>query len=84
MVESNQVPQISNTVIERESKRFPLVQRREFRDRVALAAVVILLLTNGFAGSQYAQRLRIHTDLVKASYKILRNRSRLTALNGYS
>jgi len=54
-----------------DSERHPAGKRRRFRDGVALAAVVLLLLTNGFAGSQYTQRLRIHTNLVETSYKIL-------------
>lgn len=41
------------------------------RDRIALASVMLLLIVNGFAGSQYTQRLRSHTNLVEESHDIL-------------
>jgi len=71
MTKSNRAPQISDTKIERDSTRNLAGQRRRFRDGVALAAVMLLLLINGFAGSHYTQRLRMHTDLVEASHRIL-------------
>jgi len=71
MTESNRTSQPSSEGIERASAPPPVGPRRRFRDRVALAAFVLLLLTNWFAGFQYTQHLRIHTDLVKASHKIL-------------
>ena len=71
MIDSNRDPEIPNQGIDNVSTRLSAGKHRRFRDVVALAAIVLLLLTNGFAGSQYTQRLRTHTDLVKASHKIL-------------
>jgi PAS domain S-box-containing protein len=68
MIESNRASQISSIGI---AEPPPASQRRGFRDHIALAAVVILLLTSGYVGSQYTQRLRIHYDLVESSHKIL-------------
>jgi len=58
MIESNRDPEIPNQGIDNVLTRLPAINRRRFRDVVALAAIVLLLLTNGFAGSQYVQRLR--------------------------
>jgi len=71
MIECNRDPEISDLGIDRVSAGPPARQWQGFRDRIALIAVVLLLITNGFAGSQYTQRLRIHTDLVEASHRIL-------------
>ncbi len=40
-------------------------------ERIAIGAVVVLMVVSGFAGSQYTQRLRMHTNLVKESYLLL-------------
>ncbi len=40
-------------------------------ERIAIGAVVLLMVVSGFAGSQYTQRLRVHTNLVKESYLLL-------------
>ncbi len=46
-------------------------QRRVLGDRIALGAVVLLLVGSGIAGSYYTQQLRSHTNLVEESHKLL-------------
>ncbi len=48
-------------------------QRRVVGDRIALGAVVLLLVGSGIAGSYYTQQLRSHTNLVEESHKLLTN-----------
>ena len=43
------------------------------RERIAIGAVLLLMVVSGFAGSQNTQRLRMHTNLVKESYLLLSN-----------
>ena len=40
-------------------------------ERIAIGAVVVLMVVSGFAGSQNTQRLRMHTNLVKESHLLL-------------
>ena len=40
-------------------------------ERIAIGAVVVLMVINGFAGSQNTQSLQMHTNLVKESYILL-------------
>ena len=54
-----------------DQQRLPSKQHQKFRDRIAIASVMILLVVNGFAGSQYTQRLRSHTNLVEQSHNVL-------------
>lgn len=46
-------------------------QRRVVGDRIALGAVVLLLVGSGIASSYYTQQLRSHTNLVEESHKFL-------------
>ncbi len=53
-------------------ERAPTTTRYQaLRDRIALASVMLLLVVNGIAGSQYTQRLRSHTNLVEESHSVL-------------
>lgn len=62
---------------EKRVERFPASRQRLIRDRFAIASVMLLLIANGFAGSQYTQRLRTHTNLVEESHNILGKLDRL-------
>jgi len=66
---------IASDVLESDDKKQELrlhaLQRQTLRDRIAMASVMLLLLVNGFAGSQYTQRLRSHSNLIKESHSIL-------------
>ncbi len=48
-------------------------QRRVVGDRIALGAVILLLVGSGIAGSYFTQQLRSHTNLVEESHKLLIN-----------
>ena len=54
-------------------ERLTISRYQVLRDRIALAAVMLMLIASGFAGSQYTQRLRMHTNLVEDSHKMLAN-----------
>ena len=58
---------------ERTVERLSNSRYQVLRDRIALAAVMLMLIASGFAGSQYTQRLRMHTNLVDESHLILAN-----------
>ena len=64
---------LSQDLLPIEKRQLPPTEARHQtrRDRVALASVMLLLIVNGFAGSQYTQRLRSHTNLVEESHSIL-------------
>ena len=47
--------------------------RRAVGDRIALGAVVLLLVGSGIAGSYFTQQLRSHTNLVEESHKLISN-----------
>ncbi len=71
MTEANSLNTALKRDIERKMEQ-PLLSRRQLlRDRISLSAVVLMLIISGFAASQYTQRLRIHTNLVEESHKIL-------------
>lgn len=73
MSDSLSLPQNLNNEAENNSERLPAGPRRVIRDRIALGTVMLLLIVNGFAGSQYTQRLRTHTNLVEQSHSVLSN-----------
>ena len=73
MSDSLSLPQNLNNVAENKPERPTAGHRLLLRDRIALGAVMLLLIVNGFAGSQYTQRLRKHTNLVEQSHNVLRN-----------
>lgn len=64
---------LSRDMLPKEKRQPPTseVRHQTRRDRIALASVMLLLIVNGFAGSQYTQRLRSHTNLVEESHNIL-------------
>ncbi len=60
-----------DALAEHSEKFFRGKQGRVIGDRIALGAVVLLLVGSGIAGSYYTQQLRSHTNLVAESHKLL-------------